>query len=290
MPIRYKMRIEKIKQETSDSKSFIVVPVDFDEGLFNYLPGQFFTLEAEITRPEVLTYDHSKKMIIGSGEEINVVDKKAFSIVSSPTEDDYIELLIKSERGAFVPYLLEQAKVGDVCTLVGPQGNFMHKLIHNQENLVACWSAGSGISSTISLMKFILDKGLNVKVVVFDSNRAIEDIIYHERIKELTKQSENFSIVFTLTRNSNTIPKSSHQHIKSTSGRFWMNGENTLEKYTGSNWQEYFNTICGSSSFINGKTRDEQGKLTKLGKGIEDHLLEVGIPQDKLDKDQFYLQ
>ena len=289
MLTKYKMAIEKVTQETGDSRSFILVPVDFDDGLFNYMPGQFFTLEAEITRPKVMAYDRTEKMMVGGGEIVEILDRKAFSVVSSPTEDGFIEILVKSEKGAFAPYFLEQYKSGDTCTLVGPQGRFMHDMFQNQEKRIACWSAGSGIPSTISLMRFILDKGLDNKVVVFDSNRTIEDIIYHERIKKLVGESENFQASFTTTRG-NDIPKSNHPRISYSNGRFWTNGENTLEKHTDENWIEYFNTICGSSSFINGKARDENGKLAKLGKGIEDYLLEVGILQNKIDKDQFYLQ
>ena len=89
--------------------------------------------------------------------------------------------------------------------------------------------------------------------------------------------------------------------IKYKSGRFWTD-ENTLDKYTDNrgilakllskktNWQDYYNTICGSSSFINGKGRDKAGKMAKLGEGIEDHLLKFNCLPSNIDKDQYYLQ
>ncbi len=286
---KYKMEIEKITQETSDSKSFILVPKDSSEGLFNYLPGQFFLLEAEITRPKTFAYDKRKRMMAGSGELVKTIDKKAFSIVSSPTDEGYIELLVKSEKGMFVPYFLEQTQVGDICTIQGPQGNFMNKIFQNSEKMIACWSAGSGIPSTISLMKFAIYKGFDLRIFVFDSNKTVDDIIHHERIKKLVGESEKFNAIFTLTSFTKDLPKN-NGNIKYAGGRFWAEGENTLEKYSGGDWKGYFNTICGSSSFINGKSRDKNGVLTKLGKGVEDHLLEFGIPQNNIDKDQFYLQ
>ena len=48
MPDRYDVRAEKIITESSDSKSFIFTPIDNDEGLYDYLPGQFFMLETKI--------------------------------------------------------------------------------------------------------------------------------------------------------------------------------------------------------------------------------------------------
>ncbi len=287
MAAKYKMRIEKITQETKDSKSFILVPVDGDEGLYNYMPGQFFVLEAEIERPKTFTYDRDKKMLVGSSEAVTVVDRRAFSAVSSPAEEGYIELLVKSERGAFAPYFIEQAQEGGICTLAGPQGRFMSSIFQNNEKMVAYWSSGSGIPPAISLMKYVLNRGLDVKIAVFDSNKTAEDIIFHERIKKLVKESENFSVVFTTTRDGK-VPASSHPRIFYNAGRFWS-GDNTLEKYAGSNWKSFFNLICGSSSFINGKARSDKG-LVKIGEGVEDHLLKAGIPQDRIGKDQFYIQ
>ncbi|MBI2127391.1 MAG: hypothetical protein HYU02_08810, partial [Thaumarchaeota archaeon] len=52
MPQKYAVRIERINAETKDSKSYIFVPTDHDDGLFNYMPGMFFLLEAEVNRPE----------------------------------------------------------------------------------------------------------------------------------------------------------------------------------------------------------------------------------------------
>lgn len=286
---KYKMRIDKITDQTEDSKSFILVPIDNGQGLFNYLPGQFFLLEAEINRPKIMAYDRTKKMMVGSGENIKLVDRKAFSIATSPTDVGYIELLVKSERGTFAPFFLEQANVGDIYTLTGPQGNFMKNIFQRGENMVACWSSGSGIPSTISLMKFVLDNNLDTKIVVFDSNKSMDDIIFHDRIKNLIGQSDNFSAVFTNTREGRP-PRSNNTKVFYSSGRFWSDVENTLERYAGSGWKNYFNTICGSSSFINGMTRDENGLLAKFDKGIEDNLLKAGVTPSKIDKDQFYLQ
>jgi ferredoxin-NADP reductase len=291
MKATYKVRIEKIRTETEDSKSYIFVPVDNDRGLFDYMPGQFFMLEAEIDRPETLTYDPATKQVRGSGKTIRTTEKKAYSIVSSPTDDGFIELLIKSENGVFAPYFLEQAKVGDVYKFYEPQGKFMRSFFEVKDNLIACWSSGSGIPSTMSIMRYKLDKGLDMKVAVFDSNKKLKDVIYHKRIKELIGESDDFSCVFTITREpEENLPKPDNPRTSYASGRFWLNEDNTLNTYVGPKWQSYFNTICGASTFISGKTRDKEGKLVKLGKGIEDHLLDVGLEKNRIDMDQFYLQ
>ena len=303
MPTRYEVKIEKIITESDDSKSYIFNPISNDEGLYDYLPGQFFMLESEITRPETIVYDKESKSMIARGLDVAVTEKKAYSVVSSPTQKGFVELMVKSENGVFAPYLLEQLKKGDNCVLIGPQGNFMKDLFENNEKFIACWSAGSGIPSSISLAQYSLDKHLDNHVVIFDSNKTQKDIIYHDRIKNLIDQSKNFRCTFTITRESKAdIPKSFHSRISYLSGRFWSNDENSLQKYSDArsfidkllrkktNWKEYYNTICGSSSFINGKGRDKDGKLAKISQGVEDYLLKLNIHSKKIDKDQYYLQ
>ena len=179
----------------------------------------------------------------------------------------------------------------------------MKPIFDNEHKFIACWSAGSGIPSSISLMNYSIDNDLDLSVVVFDSNKTQNDVIYHERIKETVAKSNKFKAVFTLTREKpNDIPKSNSKHIFYSSGRFWLDEENTLQHYTDNrsflskllgketNWKDYFNTICGSSSFINGKARDNEGKLAKLGNGVEDHLINNDIDGKLIDKDQYYLQ
>jgi hypothetical protein len=140
-------------------------------------------------------------------------------------------------------------------------------------------------------MRYKLDRGLRTKIIVFDSNKTTADTIYLIRIKELVKKSSDFKAVFTITRETpDVIPKPDNSQVFFRSGRFWPESENTLEKYSGPNWKNTFNTICGSSTFINGKGRDEQGRVAKIGMGIEDNLLGVGVPEHKIDKDQYYLQ
>ena len=303
MANRYEVQVEKITDESGDSKSYIFRPTGNDDGLYDYLPGQFFMLESKITRPETIVYDKESKQMIPSGPDVEVTEKKAYSVVSSPTQKGYIELMIKSEQGVFAPYLLNQLNVGEKCILIGPQGKFMKDIFETKLKNIACWSAGSGIPSTLSLMQYCLDNNLDTKVIAFDSNKTQTDIIYHEKIKDMVDKSKNFKAVFTITRESkDKIPKSNHSRINYASGRFWTNEKNTLEKYSDdrnildkilgkkSDWDNYYNTICGSSSFINGKGRGKDGKMAKLGEGVEDFLLNINCPQSNIDKDQYYLQ
>jgi len=111
MPSKYNVRAEKITTESSDSKSFIFTPIDNDEGLYDYLPGQFFMVEAKITRPESIVYDKESKQMIPSGPDVEVVEKKAYSVVSSPTQKGHHPL---SDDG---PWMLSVSGVWHIIRL-----------------------------------------------------------------------------------------------------------------------------------------------------------------------------
>ena len=69
----------------------------------------------------------------------------------------------------------------------------MKEIFEQNSKYIACWSAGSGIPSTLSLMQYCLDNELDTKVVAFDSNKTQADIIYHEKIKDTVSKSDNFT-------------------------------------------------------------------------------------------------
>ena len=52
----------------------------------------------------------------------------------------------------------------------------------------------------MSIMSYRLDKGLDTKVEVLDSNKTMKDVSYHERLKMMTGESEDFVALFTVTR------------------------------------------------------------------------------------------
>ncbi len=67
-----------------------------------------------------------------------------------------------------------------------------------------------------------------------------------------------------------------------------MGGRKELSKYHRES--ENSNPICGSSGFINGIVRGQDGKVYR-GSGIMQNLRDIeGIRSEKIDKEQFYLQ
>ncbi len=328
---QYKVKIEKIIPQKSDANAYVLVPVGESDGLFDYNVGQFYMLQAELTRQN------------REGKDVHETDKRAYSIVSNPLNREYVELLIKTDfpkkdwenksleerkvlHAPFAEYFMEQYKAGDECVLIGPNGRFLKPVLDNNEEYVAYWYASSGIPSGLSLCEYFLRNGARKKIILFGSNKTMQDVIYHERIKKLVQSSVGaMRFVCTLTReNVVEIPESIENSIIYRTGRFWSNNENTLQKYAGSDAMKYHHAICGSSTFITGTTksrkdgrmikgicknetcrkefasvRDRSGNLIKtcdncggeieVFRGIKDRLIEVGIQENSIEIDQFYL-
>ena len=330
MANQYRVKIEKIVPQTKNSSAYLLVPLNKDDGFFDYNVGQFYMLQAEIDRENK------------EGKNVRETDKRAYSIVSHPLSNDYIELLVQKDflkanwekksieerrslKPPFAEYFMEQYKEGDECLLIGPNGRFLKHTLDNNEECMAYWYAGSGIPSGLSLCEYVLAKGLKKKILLFGSNKRLEDIVYHDRIlKDINSSEGLLQFICTLTGESVDIPTSQLGKIIYRKGRFFSNNENSLQKYIGSDWSRYYHAICGSSSFINGTTRsrkdnriikgickndsckkefasvhDKSGNLIgtcdncggeiEIFKGIKDRLVEIGVEEKVIETDQFYL-
>ena len=75
---QYKVKIEKIIPQTSDVNAYVLVPVGERDGLFDYNVGQFYMLQAEVTRQN------------REGKVVQETDKRAYSIVSNPLNKEYV--------------------------------------------------------------------------------------------------------------------------------------------------------------------------------------------------------
>ncbi|MGB9003797.1 MAG: hypothetical protein WCC52_08335 [Nitrosotalea sp.] len=262
--------------------------------------GQFVTVGTHLKRPT-----------ISGGVEESFVER-AYSIASSPDREK-VELTVKCEKpygyinpalkkaDGFAAYFFEQAKIGDkVKVKFGlKKDHFLSKIISGAEKDIAYWSGENGAESARSLIQYMQDRpDLGIKLVLFYSNPHLYldgtktvNVIYYNWLIEMAKKMETLSVVFTFTRDTD-IPVSDHPRVFFRKGRFFVGPdgevEKTLTKYHG-NPKSAFAPICGSSGFIIGVTQGQDGKLVK-GRGIMHNLMEVeGVPAEKIDKEQFYL-
>ncbi|MDQ8195301.1 FAD-binding oxidoreductase [Coraliomargarita sp. SDUM461004] len=91
-------------QETQTVRTFRFAPADGTQIPFDYLPGQFLTVTVLIDGKKV---------------------KRSYTIASSPSQRDYIEITVKREgKGMVSRHLHDHLQIGDPLEIAGPAGKF----------------------------------------------------------------------------------------------------------------------------------------------------------------------
>ncbi|HLC74207.1 MAG TPA: FAD-dependent oxidoreductase [Candidatus Nanoarchaeia archaeon] len=180
--------VSEIKKLTEDSYA---VRLSLDNREFTYLPGQFIMLKFD---PLEETDDF--KVLNGAPK----IQSRAYSMSSSPLNKSYLEITSKKTTNGFVSdYMLKVLKSGHIVKVSGPYGKFV--LDENSNIDIFLIGAGSGISPLMSILRYIIDKKININVTLLFSNKSVKDIIWHEELVELQEKFNNFKVFFTLTQN-----------------------------------------------------------------------------------------
>ena len=177
-----KLAVSEIRQETPEIKSF-----RFDLGSnkpFPFRPGQFIIITAEIWNP--------KRNRIGPAN-------RAFSLSSSPTEKEYIEIAAKRYLdGRLTPWLHDTVKTGDILNVKGPEGQFV--FTEGESDGIVLIAGGIGIAPYRSMIRYILVKELPVQVKLLYSARTPADFAFKKEFDKAMKQHPNLHCVYTITR------------------------------------------------------------------------------------------
>ncbi|MFC2154805.1 FAD-binding oxidoreductase, partial [Candidatus Altiarchaeota archaeon] len=144
--------IEGFRSETSDTKTFKVVPEDKKSKLFDYMPGQFM----EVSLP-------------GVGE-------CPISITSSPTKKGFIEFCIKNLGK--VTSVIHDLGEGDEVWVRGPCGNsFLDKGLKGKD--VVFVAGGIGLAPLRSVINYLLDNRKDYgKIFILYGARNPSEIIF----------------------------------------------------------------------------------------------------------------
>lgn len=226
-----KLVVSEIRQETPEIKSF-----RFDLGSnkpFPFRPGQFVIITAEVWNP--------KRNRMGPAN-------RAFSLSSSPTDEDYIEIAAKRYGdGRMTPWLHDTVKVGDVLNVKGPEGQFV--FTEGESDGIVLIAGGIGIAPYRGMIRYILAKGLPVRIKLLYSARTPADFAFKPEFDAAMKQHPNLHCVYTITRPDGT-------HWTGRVGRF---DEAFFREYLGPVGTIYY--LCGPDRMI----KEQAQILTALG-------------------------
>ncbi len=171
-PSRIQMRVVNIIDETASTRTFRMVPADAP--LPPFIAGQYITVFIET---------------------VGIRTARPYSISSAPNQRGYYEITIRRvPEGLVSGFFLDKVKPGDVIQTSGPQGFFYYNpVIH--EKKVICIAGGSGITPFMSMIREVVECGLDREIRLIYGNRSVDDIIFHQELTRISEHFDNISYI-----------------------------------------------------------------------------------------------
>jgi len=248
--------LEKIKVEGTDVMSFkfskqVDKPQeDKTSSLLEYTAGQFayFDLDNVVADSKGTT--------------------RHFTISSSPNED----FLMLSTKIRDSPYKqrLSTLEKGDKVNVSGPEGEFV--LPEDNSKSIIFLSGGIGVTPFRSMIKYVIEEELPVKIIMFDSNKNQQNILFKREFDNWASLNENLKIIYTLSDdNSNANKVSGTEEWKGENGRI---DKEMILKYVDNNvLNNSIFYICGPPEML----KSMQSLLEK----------ELEIPKERIKVEEF---
>lgn len=160
----YKLRVKEIYKETDDcSVVSFEIPEDLRE-VFKFSQGQHLTLKTSL-----------------EGEDI----RRSYSLCSSPLENEWKVAVKRIPEGKFSTFVNTSLKAGDTLEVMPPSGTFGVQLDAKNAKNYLFFSAGSGITPILSMIKTHLAAEAGSTCKLFYVNKTAKSIIFKEELEQL---------------------------------------------------------------------------------------------------------
>ncbi|GAA2324174.1 2Fe-2S iron-sulfur cluster-binding protein [Streptomyces kunmingensis] len=171
------VRVAEVRQETPSALTLVLEDVDAPKP-FDFFPGQFFTLVADIGGSPV---------------------RRAYSASSMPGTHRLEVTVKRIEGGRFSTHVHHGLRAGDRLAVRGPSGSF-HAEPQPPDELVLV-AAGSGVTPLMSMIRTRLaDRSARDRIALLYSSRGAQDIIFAEELARLAHDHpDRLSVTHVLT-------------------------------------------------------------------------------------------
>ena len=164
------LRIKKLIKETKDSVSItFAIPSALKED-FKFVAGQYITMKTTLNKEEV---------------------RRAYSICSSPNSGEITVAVKRIEGGNFSVYATTELKQDTIIEVAPPEGNFILKTKSSQSNHYLSFTAGSGVTPIMAMIKDVLETEPNSTFTLVFGNKTQDTALFLEEINALSKKYEN---------------------------------------------------------------------------------------------------
>ena len=157
--------------------------------LFDFLPGQFLTLELPV--PGGVVY-------------------RTYTISSSPSRPRSISITAKAQSDSIgTRWMLDHLAPGVRIRALGPSGQFCH-LNHPAEKYLFL-SAGSGITPLMSMTTWMFDLGVEPDIVFINCAQRPSQIIFRERLEHMASRVPGIDLKWVVNGSDRYAPWTGYQ-------------------------------------------------------------------------------
>lgn len=159
------LKIKEVIRETPQAVSLAFeIPANLKSD-FSYKAGQYITVKTEL-----------------DGKEI----RRAYSLCSSPHEDDFKVTVKEVQGGKFSVLANNKLKAGDALEVHPPEGRFIFEPSEEYNGRTyAAFAAGSGITPVLSILKSVLQTEPKSRFILVYGNKSPSETIFFKELLEL---------------------------------------------------------------------------------------------------------
>jgi glucoamylase len=186
------LRVGSVVVETPSVKTFRLLPASEGGVLpFTFVPGQFLNVAFWI-----------------GGARMN----RSYSISSSPTQRDYVEITVRREpRGAVSRHIHDLLKVGGVIEASGPVGKFTFD--GTEAGSIVLIAGGVGITPMMSISRYLTERAWPGDIFFLYACKAPTDIIFAKELAALRQANPRLHVTIAMSRPEGTDWKGTRGHI-----------------------------------------------------------------------------
>jgi len=175
---RGQLQVGSIVTETPSVKTFRLLPSSGERSMpFTFVPGQFLNVAFWI-----------------GGARMN----RSYSISSSPTQSDYVELTVKREpRGAVSRHIDDLLKIGDQIEAGGPVGKFT--FTGTEADSIVLIAGGVGITPMMSITRYLTQRSWAGDIFFIYACRTPADFIFANEIAALQRVNPKLHVAVTMS-------------------------------------------------------------------------------------------
>jgi len=171
-PRKLSLVVADVRDETPSSRTFRLVAGD--RALPPFQAGQYIALAVDAG---------------------GIRTSRPYSISSPPNHAGYYDVTVqRTENGLVSSHLLDRVGRGDRLESSGPAGEFVYNPVFHSRHMVMI-AGGSGVTPFLSMIREVLECGLDRKMLLFLGNRDLASAIGHALLADLAVRFGNFHYV-----------------------------------------------------------------------------------------------